>query len=304
MLHALRTLRHSSVSLLILFVLVFVMIRILPGDPARLMAGATASEDQIAEIREQMGLDLPVWGQLVVYAGRLLQGDLGISTVNSRPVHAQIIDGLGYSVPLLICAMALAVLLGVPAGTVGAVRRNRPSDVIITSLAVAATSIPAFWLGLVLIDWLAVRWRLLPTSGAGTWQHMVMPAVVLACTQVGLIARLTRGSVIEVLQADYIRTARSKGVGFAGLLFWHVARNAAVPTVTVIGLQTGMLLGGAVVTESVFNWPGVGRLLIQAVLYRDYPMIQGLILLFGITFVLINLTVDLVNMMIDPRLRT
>ncbi len=302
--HAMRTLRQSCVSLLILFAIVFVMIRIIPGDPARLMAGTTASEEQIAQIRSQMGLDRAIPWQLASYAGRLLQGDLGISTLNGRPVTEQIADGLSHSLPLLLSGMSLAVLLGVPAGVLGAVRQNRTADVLVTSLAVAATSVPAFWLGLILIDWFAVTWRLLPSSGSGTWRHIVMPAIVLASTQVGLIARLTRGSVIEVLQADYIRTARGKGVGFWGTLARHVARNAAVPTVTVIGLQTGMLLGGAVVTESVFNWPGVGRLLIQSVLYRDYPLIQGLILLFGIAFVLINLAVDLVNMLIDPRLRT
>lgn len=303
MLHAIRTLRQSVVSLIILFTIVFVMIRIIPGDPAQLMAGTSASEDQIAELRRTMGLDQPVWRQLIDYAVRLAHGDLGISTVNGRPVFAQLYDGLLASLPLLLTGMGLAVIVGVSAGVIGAVRQNRAPDVLITSLAVVATSIPAFWLGLVMIDWFAVRWRLLPSSGSGTLWHLVMPSIVLACTQVGLIARLTRGSVIEVLQADYIRTARGKGVGGFDILKTHVARNAAVPTVTVIGLQTGLLLGGAVVTESIFSWPGVGRLLIQSVLYRDYPMIQGLILLFGVTFVLINLVMDFVNAAIDPRLK-
>ncbi|MCC7426453.1 MAG: ABC transporter permease [Alphaproteobacteria bacterium] len=301
--HAWRTLRQSTISLWILFTLVFFMIRIVPGDPARLMAGLSASEDQLALIRSQLGLDLPIWVQYLRFFERLAGGDLGISTVNRRAVLDQIATGLSYSLPLVLAGMGLAVTLAVPAGIIAGLRRNRGSDLLVTSLAVAATSVPAFWLALLLIDWFAVHWRLLPTSGAGTWRHMVLPAIVLACTQVGLIARLTRGSVIEVMRADYIRTARSKGVSPAGVVARHVLRNAAVPTVTVVGLQTGMVLGGAVVTETVFNWPGVGRLLIQSVLYRDYPMIQGLILLFGASIVLINLAVDLVNMAIDPRLR-
>lgn len=301
--HAWRTLRQSVVSLWILFTLVFFMIRVVPGDPARLMAGLSASEEQLALIRAQLGLDAPVWVQYLRFFERLAGGDLGISTVNRRAVLDQIATGLSYTLPLVLAGMALAVALAVPAGIVAGLRRNRGSDLLVTSLAVAATSVPAFWLALLLIDWFAVHWRMLPSSGAGTWRHMILPALVLACTQIGLIARLTRGSVIEVMRADYIRTARAKGASPAGVVARHVLRNAAVPTVTVIGLQTGMVLGGAVVTETVFNWPGVGRLLIQSVLYRDYPVIQGLILLFGASIVLINLAVDLVNMAIDPRLR-
>jgi len=301
--HVWRTLRQSIVSLFILFTLVFFMIRVVPGDPARLLAGVSAAEEQVQLIRAKLGLDAPIWRQYLRFFERLGEGDLGISTVNSRPVLDQIGTGLAYTLPLVAAGMGLAVLLAVPGGTLAGLRRNRPSDFLVTSLAVAATSVPAFWLALVLIDWFAVHWRLLPSSGAESWRHLVLPAVVLACTQVGLIARLTRGSVIEVMRADYIRTARAKGASPAGLVARHVLRNSAVPTVTVIGLQTGMILGGAVVTETVFNWPGVGRLLIQSVLYRDYPMIQGLILLFGASIVLINLAADLINMAIDPRLR-
>jgi ABC-type dipeptide/oligopeptide/nickel transport system permease component len=191
----------------------------------------------------------------------------------------------------------------VPAGVVAALHSNRTPDVVVTSLTVATTSIPAFWFALVLIDWLSISWRLLPSSGAGTWRHLVLPAIVLSSTQVGLIARLTRSSVIEVINSDYVRTARSKGATAGRVLYRHILPNAAVPTITVIGLQTGLMLGGAVVTETVFSWPGVGRLLIQGILYRDYAVIQGLILLFGTIFLLINLVVDLLNMTIDPRLR-
>ena len=199
--------------------------------------------------------------------------------------------------------MCLAVAFAVPAGIIAAFRQNRAADLAATSLAVGLTSVPAFWFGLVLIEVFPVNLRWLPSSGAGSWRHLILPAIVLASTQIGLITRLTRGSVIEVLQMDYIRTARAKGASFRRIVLAHVLRNAAVPTVTVVGLQSGMLLGGAVVTETVFNWPGVGRLLIQSVLYRDYPLLQGLILLFGVSFVVINLLVDLTNMTIDPRLR-
>lgn len=301
--HVLRTLRDSGISLVLLFTLVFFLVRIVPGDPAQLMAGAGVSEQEIALLREKFGLDDPIWQQLLNYFLRLLEGDLGTSTLNGRPVTDQILSGLSATLPLLFSAMCLAVAFAVPAGIIAAFRQNRAADLAATSLAVGLTSVPAFWFGLVLIEVFPVNLRWLPSSGAGSWRHLILPAIVLASTQIGLITRLTRGSVIEVLQMDYIRTARAKGASFRRIVLAHVLRNAAVPTVTVVGLQSGMLLGGAVVTETVFNWPGVGRLLIQSVLYRDYPLLQGLILLFGVTFVVINLLVDLTNMTIDPRLR-
>jgi ABC-type dipeptide/oligopeptide/nickel transport system permease component len=303
MIHALRTVSQSAISLVLLFIFVFVLIRIIPGDPARLMAGVAASDEQIELIRIKLGLNLPIWEQLLGFVSRLLTGDLGTSTLNGRAVWDQILSGLSYSVPLAGAGMALAAIIGVPAGVIAALHSNRTADVVVTTLTVATTSLPAFWFALVLIDWFSVNWRLLPSSGAGTWRHIILPAIVLSATQIGLIARLTRGSVIEVLSSDYVRTARSKGATPRRVLFSHILPNAAVPTITVIGLQTGIILGGAVVTETVFNWPGVGRLLIQGVLYRDYAVIQGLVLLFGTTFLLINLVVDLLNMTIDPRLR-
>jgi ABC-type dipeptide/oligopeptide/nickel transport system permease component len=225
------------------------------------------------------------------------------SILNGRPVFDEIADRLPYTLLLVACGMSLAGLLSLPMGFVAALKRNSFADTLVTSLSVAATSVPAFWLALVLIDYVAVRWRLLPSSGSGTWRHLVMPSIVLAATQMGVITRLIRSSVIEVLDADYIRTARAKGIPGFAILHHHVFRNAAVPTITVIGLQTGLLLGGAVVTETVFGWPGLGRLLIQSVLHRDYPMIQTLILVFGIGIILINFIVDLVVAAVDPRLR-
>jgi ABC-type dipeptide/oligopeptide/nickel transport system permease component len=299
----LTTTRDSLISLVLLFTAVFFAIRIVPGDPARLMAGISASDQQIEVLRHQMGLDLPIWEQYLHFLVQLGQGTIATSLRNGRPVFEEISERLPYTLLLVTCGMGLAILLSIPMGFIAALRRNSAADAALTSLAVAATSIPAFWFALILIDYVAVRWRLLPSSGAGSWEHVIMPAVVLAATQMGIIMRLVRGSVIEVLHADYIRTARSKGVHLFTILSHHVLRNAAVPAVTVIGLQTGLLLGGAVVTETVFSWPGVGRLLIESVLHRDYPVIQALILVFGIGIILINLVVDLVLMAIDPRLR-
>lgn len=299
----LTTTRDSLISLVILFTAVFFVIRIVPGDPARLMAGVSATDEQVEMLRQQLGLNLPVWQQYLQFFAELGQGTRVLSLLNGRPVLDEIADRLPYTVLLVSCGMGLAVLLSVPMGFIAALRRNSPADALVTSIAVAATSVPAFWFALMLIDFVAVRWGFLPSSGAGSWQHLIMPSIVLAATQVGIITRLVRASVIEVLHADYIRTARSKGLRLFSILHHHVLRNAAVPAVTVIGLQTGLLLGGAVVTESVFSWPGLGRLLIQSVLHRDYPMIQTLILVFGIGIIIINLAVDLIVAAIDPRLR-
>jgi len=297
------TMRDSLVSLVILFTAVFFVIRIVPGDPAQLLAGISASPEQVELLRTQLGLDLPLWRQYLRFLAELGQGSTVTSILNGRPVFDEIADRLPYTLLLIACGMGLATALSVPMGFVAAMRRNSVADTLVTSLSVAATSIPAFWLALVMIDFIAVRWGLLPSSGAGTWRHLVMPSVVLAATQMGVITRLIRASVIEVLNADYIRTARSKGIATFAILHHHVFRNAAVPAITVIGLQTGLLLGGAVVTETVFSWPGLGRLLIQSVMHRDYPMIQTLILVFGIGFIVINLAVDLIVAAVDPRLR-
>ena len=298
-----RRIGQGLVGLAILFVLVFCLLRAIPGDPAQLMAGPTASPEQVDRIRHDLGLDQSIPAQLIHYLGGAVEGNLGRSTLTDRPVLAEIAARLPFTLALAGAAMLIAVVAGVPAGMLAARRKDSTLDAAIIVVAVTLTSLPGFWFALVMIDVFSVRLRLLPSSGANSALAILLPAVVLAATQIGMIVQLTRGTMIEVLQQDYIRTARAKGLPGRAVLWRHALRNALVPTVTVIGLQAGLLIGGAVVTESVFNWPGVGRFLVQAVLYRDYPVIQALVLLFGICVLLVNLGVDLATMRIDPRLR-
>lgn len=299
----LKTLAHSMISLFLLFTFVFFMIRIMPGDPARLLGGAGASDYDVQTLRESLGLDRSVMEQFLIFVRNVAQGDFGRSIQTGQPVGAEILTALAWSFSLVTAAMLLAIAFAVPAGVVAAVKRNRLPDISLTSIAVASTSLPAFWLALILIEVFSVNLRLLPSGGTGDLRNYILPTVVLAATQVGLITRMTRASVVEVLTADYVRTARAKGVHPYRILLRHVLVNAAAPTVTVVGLQTGLVLAGSIVTETIFNWPGVGRLLIRAVQARDYPMIQALILVFGVAMVTFNLLADLLNMLIDPRLR-
>jgi ABC-type dipeptide/oligopeptide/nickel transport system permease component len=292
------------VSLVLLFTFAFFTIRILPGDPALLLAGPTASAESVQQLRHLLGLDRPLWEQYLLFWDQVIRGDFGSSAVSGRPVVSEIARRFPATVQLGLAGMALATVLGVAGGLVAAVRRNGLLDAVISSTAVALTSLPAFWFALLLVSLFAIRMGVLPSSGTGSPLHLVLPAVVLAATQIGMVLRVTRSSLLEVSQADYVRTARAKGLHPARIWMLHILRNALVPTVTVVGLQLGLVLGGAVITETVFNWPGVGKMLVDAVLNRDYPIIQGLILLFGVIFIVVNLLVDFANALIDPRLRT
>ena len=302
--HKLGLARDSLVSLLILFTVVFFMIRLAPGDPVRLMVGVSGSEEQVEEVRRQLGFDLPVWRQYFVYLSNVLHLDSGSSTVSGRPVVLEVADALPYTVSLVAISLALALVLAVPAGFAAAIHRGTLVDAAVTAGSVGIASVPAFWLALVLIDYLSVRLGLLPSSGASSWRHVILPSVVLAASQFGIIARLVRSSVVDELASDYIRTARAKGARPWRIMTLHVMRNAAVPVVTIVGLQFGLLLGGAVVTETIFNWPGLGRLMIRSLLLRDYPMIQFLVLTFGVGITVLNLAVDLLVSAIDPRLKS
>ncbi|AJE46712.1 ABC transporter permease [Celeribacter indicus] len=298
-----QRLLQGCISVFILFTVVFFLIRLVPGDPAVLLAGPTASQETIELIRTQFGFDRPFVEQYALFLQNALHGDFGSSIRTQLPVMREILERLPYTAVLALVGMGVAVLLGVTGGVIAAIRRNSGADVVLTSTAVLAISVPSFWLALLLMNFFAVRLGWLPSYGAGTWRHFVLPAVVIAAAQVGLIMRVTRGSVIEVLSADYIRTARAKGASSARLMIHHALRGAIVPVITVICLQIGILFNGAVVTETVFNWPGIGRFLIDSVLARDYPAIQALVLVFGVIFILINLFSDMLNAVIDPRLR-
>jgi peptide/nickel transport system permease protein/oligopeptide transport system permease protein len=281
---------------------VFIMARLLPGDPARVIAGLLASPEDIEHIRQQMGLDKPLAVQYVNFLGSLLHLDLGTSAHTGAPVVEEIASRLPYTAELAVVALTIAITAGVLAGVVAAIRRNTPLDLLMSGLSVFGVSMPVYWLGLMLIIIFAIDLHLFPAAGADEPFSIVMPALTLALFSIGLIARMTRSSMLEVLSQDYVRTARAKGAPFRSVVFKHALRNALLPVITVIGLQFGALLGGAVVTETVFGWPGVGRLLVDSIFFRDYPVVQGLVLMFGTTFVVINLLVDLLYAYVDPRI--
>ncbi|MBE7472838.1 MAG: ABC transporter permease [Anaerolineae bacterium] len=299
-------LRRTLQALPLLFLaslVVFLLIHITPGDPVRLMLGEQASDEQIAAVRARIGLDRSLPEQYLSFIGRALQGDLGTSIRAVRPTVELI--GLALPATLLLTAVALflAVVIGLPVGILAALRPGSLFDNLALFLALLGQSIPSFWLGLTLISFIALRWRLLPTSGYGDWQHLVLPACSLAPFLAGLIIRITRTSFIEVLRQDYIRTAYAKGFALSPVVFRHALRNALLPIVTILGLQTGALLGGAVVTETVFGWPGVGQLAVNALSDRDYPVVQAVVLVSALIFISINLLVDLAYSILDPRIR-
>lgn len=281
----------------------FFILRALPGDPAQVIAGEMANDKEIELIRQQLGLDKPVIVQYKIFMTRLLMLDLGNSTRTQNPVTEEIRPRLYNTVLLALVATALACLLGIPAGIVAAVRPYTWMDNLVTILALFGMSMPAFWLGLMLIVVFSVNWHLLPVGGSGGIKYLVLPAVTLAAYLVASIARNTRSSMMETLSQDYITTAHAKGVAERVVIWRHALKNSFIPIITVIGLQFGSLLGGTVLTETVFAWPGIGRLLVSSILGRDYPMIQGIILVFALLFVLTNIIVDMIYVFLDPKVR-
>ena len=284
-------------------VMLFFMLRALPGDPAQVIAGDMATQKEVELIRHQLGLDRPTHIQYGHFLWRLMRLDLGNSIKTQNPVISEILPRLKNTAILAVTATLLACLLGIPAGIVAAVRPYTIWDILVTALALFGISMPAFWLGLMLIVMFSVKLHWLPVGGSGGIQFLVLPAVTLASLLVAAFARNTRSSMMETLSQDYITTARSKGLKEGAVIITHALRNALIPVVTVIGLQFGGLLGGTVLTETVFSWPGIGRLLVESILARDYPVIQGSILVFALLFILVNLIVDLLYGLIDPRVR-
>jgi len=254
-------------------------------------------------VRAELGLDLPLPQQFVRYFGHLLQGDLGTSLRTKRPVATEIADRFMPTLWLTLASMAWSVLFGMALGIVSAVWRNRWPDRLGMTLAVSGISFPAFALGMLLMQIFSVSLGWLPTVGASTWQHYILPSITLGAAVAAVMARFTRASFVEVVQEDFVRTARAKGVSESRVVLKHALRNALIPVVTMMGLQFGFLLGGSIVVETVFNWPGLGRLLVDAVTQRDYPVIQGLVLLFSLEFILINLLVDVLYGVINPSIR-
>lgn len=290
-------------TLLIVAVLVFLFVHMLPGDPARLIAGPEADAEVIALVRAQLGLDQPLWRQFWHYISHVVQGDFGNSLVSRRPVSEEIASRFLPTLWLTVASMIWAVLFGLFAGIIAAVWRNRWPDRISMTLAVSGISFPAFALGMLLMQVFSVELGWLPTVGADSWRHYILPSITLGAAVAAVMARFTRASFVDVLGEDYMRTARAKGVSEKWVILKHGLRNAMIPVITMMGLQFGFLLGGSIVVEKVFNWPGLGRLLVDSVEMRDYPVIQAEVLLFSLEFILINLVVDVLYAAINPAIR-
>ncbi|ELL6765594.1 glutathione ABC transporter permease GsiC [Salmonella enterica] len=290
-------------TLLIVAVLVFLFVHLLPGDPARLIAGPEADAQVIALVRQQLGLDQPLHVQFWRYITHVLQGDFGTSMVSRRPVSEEIASRFLPTLWLTITSMIWAVLFGMAIGIAAAVWRNRWPDRLGMTLAVTGISFPAFALGMLLMQIFSVDLGWVPTVGADSWQHYILPSLTLGAAVASVMARFTRSSFVDVLSEDYMRTARAKGVSETWVVLKHGLRNAMSPVVTMMGLQFGFLLGGSIVVEKVFNWPGLGRLLVDSVDMRDYPVIQAEVLLFSLEFILINLVVDVLYAAINPAIR-
>jgi peptide/nickel transport system permease protein len=292
----------SVVTLLGVSLIVFLMVRVLPGDPARVIAGVLAAEEEVERIRVQLGLDRPLHVQYGIFLAGLAGGDLGVSARTSRPVLREVGERLPATVRLAVVAMAIAAVVGVGAGIVAAARPYSVFDYVLSVVTLVGVSMPVYWLGLMLIILFAIQLRWLPAAGADQPGAIVLPALTLAAFSVAIVARMTRSSMLEVLNQDYVRTARAKGVAETLVVARHGLWNALIPVLTVIGLQFGTLLGGAVLTESIFGWPGMGLLLVDSIFARDYPMVQGIVLTFSALFILTNLVVDLLYAYIDPRI--
>lgn len=282
---------------------VFLMLHMIPGDPARIMAGEAASEAQLEQMRENLGLNDSLWVQYTRYLTNAVQGDLGRSIRTNRPVVSEIFDQrFGITVQLATVGTALAVLFGLTAGIISAVYKRGIVDTLLMFVALLGLSMPNFWLGILLINHFSVRLGWFPTAGWGTFDHMIMPAFTLGVTGMAIIARMTRTSLIEVLNQDYIRTAYAKGTADRIVIFRHALRNALVPVITVVGLQFGTLLGGAVITESVFAINGMGRLIVDSIRAQDFPMVQGTVLVVSLVFVLVNTLVDITYRFANKRI--
>jgi peptide/nickel transport system permease protein len=283
--------------------LVFSLIHLIPGDPAQAMLGDGASQEDVAELRGRLGLDRPLIVQYGSFLNGVVRGDLGVSLRNDQPVARQIVQRMPATAELAFAAMAVAVLIALPLGIIAAVWRGTAIDVGAMTLSLVGISIPNFWLGPLLAIIFSVQLGWLPVGGSGTFAHLVLPAVTLGAALAAILARMTRASLLEELHEPYVLAARARGVSRSRAVLRHALRNSLIPIVTILGLQFGVVLTGAVITETIFAWPGIGRLLIQSISFRDYPTVQGCVLLIAVTYVGVNLITDLTYGFLDPRIR-
>jgi len=283
--------------------LVFALIHLVPGDPAQAMLGEQAPVADLADLRAKLGLDQPLLVQYGKFLGGLVRGDLGTSFRYNTPVASEIRLRLGRTAQLALVAMAVALIIALPLGILGALYRGQAIDQAAMAVSLAGIAMPNFWLGPLLAIIFAVELGWLPVSGTGSWRHLVLPAVTLGAALAAIVARMTRASLVEELSELYVLAARARGVSRSRAVLRHALRNSLIPVVTIVGLQLGAVLTGTIITETIFSWPGVGRLLIQAINFRDYPLVQGCILFIAVTYVAMNLIVDVAYAWLDPRIR-
>ena len=283
--------------------LVFSLIHLIPGDPAQAMLGEAAPQADVEELRHRLGLDRPLIEQYGVFLRGLTKGDLGTSLRTGQPVTDQIVERMPATFELAAAAMLVAIAFAMPLGIIAAVRRGTAVDHAAMTVSLAGVSVPNFWLGPLLAIIFAVELGWLPVSGRGTWAHLVLPAVSLGAALAAILARMTRATMLEELREQYVQAARARGVSQVRAVLRHAFRNCLIPVVTLLGLQFGAVLTGAVITETIFAWPGIGRLLIQSIGFRDYPLVQGCILLIALTYVGVNLLTDMLYGVLDPRIR-
>lgn len=284
-------------------ILIFGVIRLAPGDPAEVMLGPTATQEDIELLRDKLGLNRPIVVQYGIFLKNALHGDLGRSIKTNNPVMEELLQRFPATITLAFSSIILALLVGFPLGMIAALKQNTVWDALSSFLALAGFSIPNFWAGLMLMLLFSIVVPIFPSSGYGTWKHMVLPTVVLAIQTMAVIARMTRSSMLEIIRQDYVRTARAKGIANRLVLFRHIVRNALIPVVTIAGLYFGHSLGGVVITETIFSIPGIGRLLVDAIRSQDYPVVQGGILVFALCVGVVNLIVDVIYAFLDPRIK-
>lgn len=297
-------LRRSLITIPVLFLVisvVFFAFQLIPGDAARMFAGDQAPVEVIERLRREMGLDRPVMEQYILYWQRLARGNLGTSFITGRPVTVEIWTRFGNTAQLAIVAIMVATVTGLTMGIISAINREHFWDYFFSVVSLFGISIPVFWLALMMMLLFSIQLGVLPTTGNTSWKHYIMPTFTLSAYSIAYITRMTRSSLLELFGQDFTRTARAKGLTEVVILVRHVLRNALIPIITVIGLRFGYMMGGAVITETIFGWPGLGRLLVTAVTQRDIPVVQGVLLIIATTFVLINLTVDILYAVVDPR---
>jgi peptide/nickel transport system permease protein len=282
---------------------VFTIMFFTPGDPAKIMLGERAPAEEVALLRTQMGLDDPFHIQFFNFVKNAVQGDLGRSLVTKQPVAREIWARFPATLQLSAAAVLIAILMGIPIGIISATKQYSAFDMISMVIALLGVSMPNFWQGMMMILLFSITIRILPSSGYGTLNHLIMPAMTIGTSAAAVITRMTRSSMLEVVRQDYIRTARAKGLSERVVINRHALKNALIPIVTVVGLQFGGLLGGAVLTESIFSWPGVGRFMVDAIRTKDYPSVQGGVLMLALTFSIVNLAVDILYAYIDPRIK-